>query len=138
METPGRSLVTRRAVIDIVRDTTLNSYGVSGFASSRLERLLGRLGFAQPGISVRLAGGLSIALDLTVAYGVPIAEVARQVDSAVRYAIRRTLGREVDALTIHVDDVAYTPAAVAPPAPIRRGPTDIHARDLTDRGTDVA
>ena len=109
METPGRSLVTRRAVIDIVRDTTLNSYGVTGFAASRVERLLGRLGFAQPGIDVRLAGGLSIALDLTVAYGVPIAEVARQVDSAVRYAIRRTLGCEVDGLTIHVDGVAYTP-----------------------------
>ena len=108
-----------------------------GSPSSRLERLLGRLGFAQPGIRVRLAGGLSIALDLTVAYGVPIAEVARQVDSAVRYAIRRTLGREVDRLTIHVDDVAYTPA-VTPPAPIRRDPTDLHRRDLTDRGTDVA
>jgi uncharacterized alkaline shock family protein YloU len=138
METPGRSLVTRRAVIDIVRDTTLNSYGVIGFASSRLERLLDRLGFAQPGIDVRLAGGLSIALDLTVAYGVPIAEVARQVDSAVRYGIRRSLGREVDGLTIHVDGVAYTPAAVAPPAPIRRGATDVHERGLSDRGTDVA
>jgi uncharacterized alkaline shock family protein YloU len=138
METPGRSLVTRRAIIDIVRDTTLNSYGVIGFASSRLERLLDRLGLAQPGVDVRLAGGLSIALDLTVAYGVPIAEVARQVDSAVRYGIRRTLGREVDHLTIHVDGVAYTPAAVAPPAPIRRGATEVHDRHVSDRGTDVA
>jgi uncharacterized alkaline shock family protein YloU len=138
METPGRSLVTRRAIIDIVRDTTLNSYGVIGFSSSRIERLLERLGFAQPGIDVRLAGGLSIGLDLTVAYGVPIAEVARQVDSAVRYGIRRTLSREVDRLTIHVDGVAYTPAAVAPPAPIRRGATEVRHGDESDRGTDVA
>jgi len=138
IETPGRSLVTRRAIIDIVRDTTLNSYGVTGFAASGVERLLGRLGFAQPGIDVRLAGGLSIALGLTVAYGVPIAEVARQVDSAVRYGIRRTLGREVDGLTIHVAGVAYTPATVAPPAPIRRGATEVHARDVSDSGTDVA
>ena len=49
IETPGRSLVTRRAIIDIVRDTTLNSYGVTGFAASRVERLLGRLGFRMIG-----------------------------------------------------------------------------------------
>jgi uncharacterized alkaline shock family protein YloU len=137
METPGHSLVTRRAIIDIVRDTTLNSYGVIGFASRRFDRVLGRLGLAQPGIDVRLAGGLSIALELTVAYGLPIAEVARQVDSAVRYGIRRTLGREVDRLTIHVDGVAYT-AGVAPLAAIRRDTTDLHAGELSDRGTDVA
>jgi uncharacterized alkaline shock family protein YloU len=135
--TPGRSLVTRRAVIDLVRNTALSSYGVSGFAASRIERLLGRLGLAQPGIEVRLAGGISIDLDLTVAYGVPIAEVARQVDSAVRYGIRRTLDREVDRLTIHIDGVEYTPV-VSPPAPIRRNPAGSHPRELNDRGTDVA
>ena len=33
--TPGRSLVTRRAVADIVRTATLGSYGVTGFAGGR-------------------------------------------------------------------------------------------------------
>ena len=32
--TAGRTLVTRRAVIDIVRTATLGSYGVTGFAAS--------------------------------------------------------------------------------------------------------
>ena len=139
IETPGRILVTRRAIIDIVRDTTLNSYGVTGFAASRVERLLGRLGFAQPGIDVRLAGGLSIALGLTVALRRPDRRgraPGRFRQSATAFGA--TLGREVDGLTIHVAGVAYTPATVAPPAPIRRGATEVHARDVSDRGTDVA
>ena len=76
------------------RPWTLWRHGLRGAAASSV-RLAGS-GSAQPGIGVRLAGGLSIELDLTVAYGLPIAEVARQVDSAVRYGIRRALGREVD------------------------------------------
>jgi len=134
---PGRSLVTRHAVVDIVRNATLGSYGVSGFSSSLLERLAARFGLAQPGIDVRLERGVSIRLDLTVAYGVPIAEVARQVDSAVRYGIRRALGCEVDRLAIHVDGLRYTPL-VTMPAPIRRDPNAIRPRDLADSGTDVA
>ena len=135
--TPGRSLVTRRAVVDIVRNATLGSYGVSGFSAGRLERLAGRLGLAQPGIDVRLEGGLSIRLDLKVAYGVPIAEVARQVDSAVRYGVHRALGCEVEHLAIHVDGLRYKPL-VTMPAPIRRDPNAIRPRDLADSGTDVA
>ncbi len=94
--TPGRSLVTRQAVLDLIRTATLGSYGVTGFAASPADQLLGLFGLRQPGIRVRLEAGLEIDLDLTVALGVPVAEVARQVDSAVRYAVRTALGREVD------------------------------------------
>ena len=89
--TPGRSLVTRRAVADIVRTATLGSYGVTGFAGGPIQQLIRVLGLGQPGLAVRLGQGIHIELDLTVALGVPIAEVARQLDSAVRYAIRRAL-----------------------------------------------
>jgi uncharacterized alkaline shock family protein YloU len=134
---PGRSLVTRRALVDIVRAATLGSYGVSGVAASPLERLLGWLGFRQPGIHVRLDDGVEIELDLTVAYGVPIAEVARQVDSAVRYAIRRALRREVGRLTIHVGGLRFSPGVV-PPAVLAPSSGAIGPRDLADSGTDVA
>lgn len=135
--TPGRSLVTRRAVIDLIRAATLGSYGVTGFAAGPIERLLGRLGFAQPGIGLRLDDGLEIELDLTVAYGVPVAEVARQVDSAVRYAIRRGLGHEVRRLTIHVDGLRVAPGG-APPTLVPADPGAIRPGDLADSGTDVA
>jgi len=135
--THGRSLVTRQAVIDLIRNAALGSYGVTGFAGGPLERLLGRLGLAQPGIELRLDAGLEIELDLTIAYGVPVAEVARQVDSAVRYAIRRGLGREVARLTIHVDGLRVAAGGV-PPTILPADPSAIRPRDLADSGTDVA
>ena len=135
--TPGRSLVTRHAVLDLIRTATLGSYGVTGFAAGPLERLLGWLGLAQPGIRLRLDASLEIELDLTVAFGVPVAEVARQVDSAVRYAIRRGLGREVARLTIHVEGLRIA-AGVPPPSIVPADPSAIRPRDLADSGTDVA
>jgi len=169
--TPGRSFVTRRAVVDIVRTATLGSYGVSGFAGGGVIRgLFERFGLAQPGIRVSFGddaeepagpghrngsaelesvgrptalatsrGGpaLTIELHLTVAWGVPVAEVARQVDSAVRYAVRRALGVEISRLTIHVNALRFQPgdlpSAVAPP-----DPNEVAADDLAASGTDVA
>ncbi len=135
--TSGRSLVTRRALIDTIRAATLGSYGVTGFAASPVERMLGFAGLRQPGITLRLDEGVEIELDLTVAYGVPIAEVARQVDSAVRYALRRALSREVARLTIHVGGLRFSPGTV-PPSAVPAGPAAIGPRDLADSGTDVA
>jgi uncharacterized alkaline shock family protein YloU len=150
--TPGRSIVSRRAVIDIVRTATLGSYGVTGFGGGMVGRLLERLGFSQPGIRVSFVDdtlsetpteapasaervSLTIDLGLTVAYGVPIAEVARQVDSAVRYALRRALGREVSRLTIHVDGLSYQPGDLPATAVAQSG---VRADDLAASGTDVA
>jgi uncharacterized alkaline shock family protein YloU len=135
--TPGRSLVARRALIDIVRAATLGSYGVTGFAGGRIGRLLQRLGVAQPGLAIRFDDGLEIELDLTVALGVPVAEVARQVDSAVRYAMRRALGREVTRIVIHVDGLHIPPGGAVPTAPAAL-PMRVRSRDLADSGTDVA
>ena len=169
--TPGRSLVTRRAVVDIVRTATLGSYGVTGFAGGGLlGGLLERLGLGRPGIHVSfhdegtdgvapsdpdgsvtldpvehprgsstaiVGTGLTVDLDLTVAYGVPVAEVARQVDSAVRYAISRALETDVDRLTIHVDGLRYQPGDLPATAP----PVDagtVRSDDLAASGTDVA
>ncbi len=155
--TPGRSIVTRRAVIDIVRTATLGSYGVTGFAAGPARRLLERLGLYQPGIQVSFNGDLddgaeataegpgsrpptldriSVDLDITVAFGVPVAEVARQVDSAVRYALKRALDREIDHLAIHVDGLRYHAGDLPThPAPDRSA---VRSDDLAASGTDVA
>ncbi len=136
-QTTGRSLVTRRAIVDIVRNATLGSYGVTGFAGGPIARLLDRLDLSRPGLRVRLEDGLDLELDLDVALGVPVAEVARQVDSAIRYAVRRALGLEVRRLVIHVDGLRVHPAG-QPPAVVHEDPTVIRPRDLADSGTDVA
>ena len=116
---PGRSMVTRRAVVDLVRTAASGSYGVTGFADPNLAaRLLRWAHVGPPGIRVRLGPRLEIDLWLAVAWGLPVAEVARQVDSAVRYAIRRALGREVDSLAIHVNRLRVLPGPIPAAAPL--------------------
>ncbi|MBY0394865.1 MAG: Asp23/Gls24 family envelope stress response protein [Thermoleophilia bacterium] len=133
---PGRALATRRAVMDIVRAATLGSYGVAGFAGGPIERITAFLEGRPAGLHVAVTDGeIAIRLDLRVAYGLPVAEVARQVDSAIRYGIRRALGREVDRLTIRVGGLD-TPPGTEPP--VRHHPTGPRSSDLADSGTDVA
>ena len=123
--TPGRALVTRRAIADIVRSVTLGSYGVAGFA-----------GAVPAGLRISLrGGGLAISLRLRVASGLPIAEVARQLDSAIRHAIRQALGREIDRLTIKVAHLAVHPGGVPP---VERQRSGVGPSELADSGTDVA
>ena len=131
----GRALVTRRAVIDIVRGVTLGSYGVAGFAGSWADRLLGWIEQRPGGLRVSVAGGtLAIRLHLRVAQGLPIAEVARQVDHAVRHAIRVALGREIDRLSIRVAHLELHPGGEPPQPP---APTGLGPSDLADSGSDV-
>ncbi len=120
---PGQALVTRRALVEIVRTAVLGSYGVMGLDQS----FLSRLGLGRPPIRVGLRPEVTVDVRLTIAYGLPVAEVARQVDSAVRYALRRALGRDVSAVTIHVEGLAagpFTTTGVAAPAKADAAPGD--------------
>jgi uncharacterized alkaline shock family protein YloU len=131
----GRALVTRRAVIDIVRRVTLGSYGVAGFAGNWADRVLGWIEQRPGGLRVSVAGGtLVIRLHLRVAHGLPVAEVARQVDLAVRHAIRAALGREVDKLTIRVARLEIHPGGEPPRPPSHPA---VGPSDLADSGTDI-
>lgn len=115
--TAGRSIVTRRAIADIVRTAVQGSYGVTGFSDpSFSRRLLRWVGLDRPGIRLTTEGGVRLDLFITVAFGVPVAEVARQVDSAVRYSLHHYVGADIEALTIHVDGLRYQPAAIDRPA----------------------
>jgi uncharacterized alkaline shock family protein YloU len=102
-------------VTDIVRTAVLGCYGVAGFATpDPWGHLVRRLGFGEPGIRVGL-DDLRVELHIRVAYGLPIAEVARQVESAVRYALRRDLDREPAEVSIHVDGLVQREGT--PPSP---------------------
>lgn len=133
----GRSIVTRRAIVDIVRTAVQSSYGVTGFSDPSLgRRLLRWVGLDRPGIRLTTDGGIRLDLFVNVAFGMPVAEVARQVDSAVRYSLRHYVGAEIASLTIHVDGLRYQPTAIERaeamertesierPEPTRRHPRD--------------
>ena len=133
---PGRALATRRAVMDIVRAATLGSYGVAGLAGGPFEQVTAFFEGRPPGLRVALGPSqLAVRLDLRVAHGVPVAEVARQVDSAIRYGIRRALARDVDRLEIRIRGLD-APIGTPPPPRQRRGRPG--SSDLADSGTDVA
>ena len=123
----GRSIVTRRAISDIVRTAVQGSYGVTGFTDpSFSRRLLRWIGLDRPGIRLTTEDGVRLDVFITVAFGVPVAEVARQVDSAVRYSLRHYIGAEVVSLNIHVDGLKYQPTAIERAEAIERTETGGH------------
>jgi uncharacterized alkaline shock family protein YloU len=132
----GRSLVTRRAVRDVVRSAVLSAYGVTGFAGGGpVGGLLRRAGMGEPGLRVQVSPELVVDLRLTVSYGLPIAEVARQVESAVRYMLRHAVGREPVRVSIRIGGLVHQPTqSPAPAAPTGRPGTS----DLAASGSDVA
>ena len=124
---PGRAFASRRAVLDIVRAAVLGSYGVAGLADRDLvSRLFRRFGLGRPSIELGLGRDIRIDLYLTIAHGLPVAEVARQVESAVRYAVRRAFGREVARLVIHVNGLRVLPRTLT------AGRPDPHADGISD------
>jgi uncharacterized alkaline shock family protein YloU len=127
-------------VVDIVRAATLGSYGVVGLGGGPAGRLAEWLGLAPRGIRVSFRDQLTIELDLVVGHGLPVAEVARQVDSAIRYAVRQALGREIARLAIHVDGLRVAPfePVTARSRPVATSADSVATDDLAASGTDVA
>jgi uncharacterized alkaline shock family protein YloU len=114
---PGRAVVARRALQEIVRDAATGSYGVTGLTEPTVwAHVRARLGMGSRAIRVTVRPVIAAEVWLTVAYGVPVAEVARQVDSAVRYGLERALGRAVGPVAVHVQRVGGRPYASGPPA----------------------
>ncbi|MEO5965597.1 MAG: Asp23/Gls24 family envelope stress response protein [Candidatus Limnocylindrales bacterium] len=135
--THGRSLVSRRAIRDLVRSATLSVYGVSGFAGGGpVGRFLERLGLAHPGLHLVVADTLIVDLQLTVAYGLPIAEVARQVEAAVRYTLRNSLDLEPERISIRIGRLRHEHGIA--PTPDTSGNGEPRSSDLAGSGTDVA
>jgi uncharacterized alkaline shock family protein YloU len=129
----GRSIVTRRAIVDIVRTAVQGSYGVTGFTDPSLSRRLLRwIGLDRPGIWLTTEDGVRLDVFITVAFGVPVAEVARQVDSAVRYSLAHYVGAEVESLTVHVDGLRYQPTAVERAEAIERADSAIERADSVE------
>jgi uncharacterized alkaline shock family protein YloU len=126
----GQSFVTRRAISQVVRAAVSSSYGVTGLADDGLlHGVLAALGIRPPGVLVRVEGGLRVELRILVAAGVPIAEVARQVDSAVRYSVRRAIEREIERVTVYVDGLRFEAAALPRPLASRTAAPSIPGSD---------
>jgi uncharacterized alkaline shock family protein YloU len=93
-----------RQVARVARAAALTIYGVKNVVGVRwYQRLADRLGFGSRGVSVRSTPALEVALNLELAPGVPRESVLSNVADAVKYTVRRDIGRPIDALTLTVD-----------------------------------
>jgi len=103
----GRIAISSDAVAQIVGHTAAECYGVVGMYArgGRVGRLLSRDRLKQ-GIAVGGGPeGLRIDLNVVVAYGLNLAEVAATVRSRVAYEVERLTGLPVAAVEVHIQDV---------------------------------
>ena len=105
----GKVEVSPTAIASLASQAVLESYGVVGMA--RKDLASGLVEILQPaghrrGVDVQLEPD-KIVIDLYVVmeYGTRIAEVARNIQSVVKYTIERALGVPVEAVNVHVQDL---------------------------------
>ena len=102
----GKIEVAPRAIATIAARAVGQSYGVVGMAPHTLREGVAqalRHEDAHKGVAVRI-GDDEIAIDLYVIleYGTRIAEVARNVQESVRYAVEHALGMPVARVNVRV------------------------------------
>ena len=105
----GKTVVTDKAVADLVGLTVLECYGIVGMASPNLRQgvasLLSRERVRQ-GIKVSQGEDeLHIKLYVIIEFGLNVAEVAGNVRSQVAYNVQKMLGRPATTLRIYVQGV---------------------------------
>jgi uncharacterized alkaline shock family protein YloU len=93
-----------REISRVVHAAAESVYGVAEVVGPGvLDRLRARLGVAASGVSVSSTPSVAITVDLRVADGVPVGQVATNVAEQVRYVLERDLGVHVANLTVRVD-----------------------------------
>jgi len=102
----GKIEVAPRAIATIAARAVGRSYGVVGMAPHTLREGMAQVlrhEDAHKGVEVRI-GSDEIAIDLYVIieYGTRIAEVARNVQENVRYAVEQALGMPVTRVNVRV------------------------------------
>jgi len=119
-QVPGGNVrVADSAIVWIVREAVLSSYGVVDLAPRSLGSAIGKrlgIGSAARGIGLRVSGNrVSIELSVVMEYGVPIFTVASNVMQAVRFQVERVLGMDVERVDVNVDGlhVSATPRGTA-------------------------
>jgi uncharacterized alkaline shock family protein YloU len=105
----GRIEVSPVAIASLASQAVLDSYGVVGMATKDLAS--GIVEILQPsshrrGVDVRIRDErILIDLYVVIEYGTPIAVVARNIQSVVKYSVERALGVPVVAVNVHVQDL---------------------------------
>ena len=102
----GKIEVAPRAIATIAARAVGQSYGIVGMAPHTLREGVAHVLHqrdAHKGVDVRIAGDqIEIDLYVIMVYGTRIAEVARNVQDNVRYAVERALGMPITRVNVRV------------------------------------
>jgi uncharacterized alkaline shock family protein YloU len=102
----GKIEVAPRAIATIAARAVGQSYGIVGMAPHTLREGVAHVLHqrdAHKGVEVRIAGDeIEIDLYVIMVYGTRIAEVARNVQDNVRYAVERALGMPITRVNVRV------------------------------------
>lgn len=105
----GRINVSPTAIASLASQTVLECYGVVGMA--RKDLASGIVEILQPashrrGVDIQIDDDrIMVDLYVVIEYGTRIAVVARNIQSAVKYALERSLSVPVFAINVHVQDL---------------------------------
>jgi uncharacterized alkaline shock family protein YloU len=105
----GKVEVSPTAIASLASQAVLECYGVVGMATKDLAR--GIVEILQPashrrGVEIHISGDrIVVDLYVVIEYGTRIATVARNIQSAVEYALEKALGMPVAAVNVHVQDL---------------------------------
>ena len=102
----GKIEVAPRAIATITARAVSQCYGVVGMAPRNLREGVGQVLRREDmyrGVEVQLGGdAINITLYVIIEYGTRIAEVARNVQEHVRYAVEHALGLPVAEVNVRV------------------------------------
>lgn len=106
----GSINISNDAIATLAGGVVTECYGVVGMASQKVFKdgiavLLKKDNYSK-GVVVRSNGnGLEIDLYIIISFGVKVTEVISEVQKKVKYVLEKTLGLEVAACNVFVQDV---------------------------------
>ena len=109
----GKIDITNDVIAQVVGEATIECYGIVGMASRHqirdgLTEILRKENYSR-GVIVRNIGEEThIDMYVIIGYGTKISEVAYQVQSKVKYTLKKSVGMAVESVNIFVQGVRVT------------------------------
>ncbi len=112
----GEIDIAEVAIADLVRDAVRGCYGVVGIGTSSGRGLVARVPrpWRRSSIGISITDGrISVSVPVIVAFGTPIATVARNVIQTVSFQLHATLGLPVERVDVRVAGLRHADASEA-------------------------
>jgi uncharacterized alkaline shock family protein YloU len=105
----GKIEVSPTAIASLASQAVLECYGVVGMAAKDLTSGIVKIlhpASHRHGVAIHInEDHIMVDLYVVIEFGTPIAVVARNIQSVVKYTVERALGVPVTAVNVHVQDL---------------------------------